>query len=413
MINLYRAVRGKTLHQSWRKVKEKGSQSPSSETRDLIKAFDSNSFANLNRIDRQLRENRFEFLPQLGVAKKRHAKTPRPIVIAPVQNRIVQRAILDTIQAVPAVQEIIFVATSFGGLRERGVRKAIWKVQRAHEEGACYFIRSDIESFFTRIPRDRVCKDLSGFIDDSDFLLLFEKAIETNLANLKELGEAAYYFPLREQGVAQGSALSALVGNFLLRDFDRELNGRGVTCLRYIDDFILLGRTRSHVWKAFERAQAILFELGMRAYDPRSDTQKAEEGSVDKCCTFLGCRIYPGLVQPSPAAKQKLLEKVENIVQRGMRGMKEALARPQSKLPRFIQTLQELNLVIRGWGDAFSFTNDRELFQALDNELSERMRRLLNYSRILTGGRGETERRRVLGVHLLIDTKVDRQSHAI
>ena len=51
-------------------------------------------------------------------------------------------------------------------------------------------------------------------------------------------------FPNETIGVAQGSALSALAGNIALREFDAEMNSRGLVCVRYIDDFMLLGGSK-------------------------------------------------------------------------------------------------------------------------------------------------------------------------
>lgn len=109
---------------------------------------------------------------------------------------------------------------------------------------------------------------------------LFERATETSLVNLTRLGDDTALFPLGAEGVAQGSPLSPLIGNILLRKFDAKMNGRGIVCVRYIDDFVLLGPNPSALNKAFANAQAELSRFGMTAYDPATNTEKASLGTV-------------------------------------------------------------------------------------------------------------------------------------
>jgi hypothetical protein len=71
-----------------------------------------------------------------------------------------------------------------------------------------------------------------------------------------------------------------------LRDFDRAMNGRGVTCVRYIDDFLLLGPNQRAIEKAFGQAQKLLMEFGLRAYEPpfKGKAEASEKGSDQWRC---------------------------------------------------------------------------------------------------------------------------------
>ena len=55
---------------------------------------------------------------------------------------------------------------------------------------------------------------------------LLEHAIATELENADEVKEWIHLFPQEDIGVPQGSSLSAVAGNIVLRDFDKTLNGR-------------------------------------------------------------------------------------------------------------------------------------------------------------------------------------------
>lgn len=406
--NPFKLVRSKSvLQNAWRKVRENGLQSRSSETREKIRSFDYEAFRKLRQIEDHLREKRFQFEPQIGVAKKRPGKKPRPLVVAEVKNRIVQRAILDVLQRERGIQEILSTPTSYGGIKERGVELAVRAVSKAIDEGARYFLRSDIEGFFTKVPRSLVLNEVAQYINDTDFLELLRRATDTELSNLDRLGEDVDLFPLDEVGVAQGSPLSPLMGNIFLKDFDRDMNGRRITCIRYIDDFILLGPTPSKVRKAFESAQRKLSAFEMRAYDPRSEKGKAEEGSVNDGFTFLGCQVNRGkLVQPSVEARKKLLQKVRATLREGRKGIRVAASGRSEGLPRkrYAQALVDVDNIVRGWGHSFSFCTGRLVFRDLDRKIDDMISEFFGFAKSQSSGKGPEIRRRVLGIQLLADT---------
>ena len=65
---------------------------------------------------------------------------------------------------------------------------------------------------------------LSKHINDTEFLSILNVATTVILSNQTELGEDRKAFPIDSEGVAQGSPLSSLFGNILLKDFDDEFN---------------------------------------------------------------------------------------------------------------------------------------------------------------------------------------------
>ena len=233
---------------------------------------------------------------------------------APVANRIVQRSLLDLLQGIPEVDRIVGAPTSFGGVPGRSTAAAIARAREAIRGGSKHFIRSDIDSFFTKIPLKKVQQFVSDVTGDPDVSSLFGDATATNLANLKELGGVAGLFPLSERGIPQGNPLSPLAGNILLSDFDRELNSDSVVCIRYIDDFLLLAPDAGAVRKAFRKAELLLRELGMSAYSPADRSGKAMAGATGKGFEFLGCFVNPGFVEPSKSSRERLMNRVDDIL---------------------------------------------------------------------------------------------------
>ena len=49
-----------------------------------------------------------------------------------------------------------------------------------------------------------------------------------------------------EEGSPQGGNLSSLLANIYLNEFDQKFNKRGVPCIRYADDIVLLAKSERH-----------------------------------------------------------------------------------------------------------------------------------------------------------------------
>jgi RNA-directed DNA polymerase len=393
-----------TLFRAWRKVRDNGQHSLSAETRAEINHFETEAAKRLDLLLYHLSHHSFEFRAQRGVAQRRPGKLPRPIVIAAIENRIVQRAILDILQDLRPIRDVLSTRTSIGGIKNRGREHAMSLVREAIGNGARYFVRSDIQGFFTKIPRADVLSFIARFIADPQFLDLFERATDTHLVNLRDLGEEASLFPLAEKGVAQGSPLSPLIGNILLRGFDNVMNGRGITCIRYIDDFLLLGPNERAVRKAFFNAQNLLGGMGLQAYRPGSE--KAEAGRVEDGFDFLGCTVTPGLIQPSRSARQKIIGEIDSILLEGGRSI--SLRRPLRFIPRqrYAQTLARIDSVIIGWGHAYAFCDGRQSFDGIDRAINTKLDAFRRRAEVMLSKASATESRRILGVQLLADIPI-------
>jgi RNA-directed DNA polymerase len=417
------------LHRAWAAVRSSGLASPSIETNRSIRKFDESWITNLERLSGKLRDGKFNFDGEKGipVPKGKGKSGFRPLVLAPIENRIVRRAILEVLQGygedraparnrwsgIPSIVQIMETRTSVGGIRERGVPHGLALIDQAIGEGHHWFVRSDIQNFFTRIPLFDVNDFVRQSVPDQRFAELFEAALSTNLTNRLELEERQHFllFPDTETGVAQGSALSALAGNIALRHFDEQMNGREIVCVRYIDDFILLGKSQAKVRAAFSSAQKLLARMGMDVYAP-SDAKALKDGKVDAGnihdgTDVLGYRISGGSRQPCAAAQRTLLLKLDKVVVDAKREMKLAAdgkASP-SHLHRYHQSMVMLHKIAWGWSQSFRHTTARHVFEALDDQIDRRIVELRTYAFAVTKGAASNVRRRVAGTHLLADTE--------
>ncbi len=162
-----------TLLHAWHAIRRNGETSRSPKTRQETKDFGADLPRKLKSIQKRLREKPYQFARQLGATpEKAKGKGKRPLVIAPIEDRIVQRAILDVLQEateLTEVQAVLATPTSIGGIRGRGVEHAIKKIELAYNDGQADFVAgSDISGFFTKISQAEVVDFIQNQTDDSE-----------------------------------------------------------------------------------------------------------------------------------------------------------------------------------------------------------------------------------------------------
>ncbi|MEW8294041.1 MAG: reverse transcriptase domain-containing protein [Candidatus Thiodiazotropha sp.] len=408
--SLYDKVRSRSaLEKAWRVVHANGITSKSETTRKDINEFAVKSYKHIDRIYRQLLKHRFEFSPSEGILQQKPGKSSkRPIVKSPIENRIVQRSILDTLQSHPPLKKYFITETSFGGIKNRSVSDALRRAYETIQSGAEYYIRSDIEAFFTKIPKQTVISIIKSVTTDTIFLDLFEKAITVELLNMEQLGSDADAFPIYDIGVAQGSCLSPLLGNILLHEFDEEMNKGDITCLRYIDDFIILAPDKKAINAAFKRAVKLLNKHNLSAYSPKDNKDKAEMGPSKSGFSFLGCDIRPGMICPNNRSRKRLLTNLDNVFSKSM----NLMSNPHllvKKHRTVTETLNDVSNIIKGWGNQYSYCNDinmlKNIDEAVDDKISTYLSSYAKHKRYFEKKGKNYNHRRLLGIHLLTDSK--------
>jgi len=275
---------------------------------------------------------------------------------------------------VPGIEALIRTPYSFGGVKKHendefsAVPAAIKAVLEGIGSGGAYIMRSDISKFFTRIPKAEVRKIVAAVIEEPGFLNLYDQAVTAELINMKELREDAKAFPIEDLGVAQGNSLSPLLGNLLLKDFDEQLNAiPGIRCIRYIDDFILLGPNRYVIGKAFEKAKQLLNKWQMTLAK-----NKTEGGSSQQRFEFLGIEFDDGFLRPSSASRARLHSSTRNLLLESQKSLlKYKSTKVIEKREAVLRTLVTLSDTMNGWAMHYRICNDSLCLQKLDGQIAK------------------------------------------
>ncbi len=395
-----------TLSRAWRTVLENGRKSKSQSTRADVAEFARHADKHLRTITRQLRAGTFRFRPATGVLGIKKSGALRPIVIAPIPSRIVQRAILDILQQIPTIKSKLNRRHNFGGVEDVGVPDAVkeaYVAAKAHRD----FVRTDIRDFFVNIPRKIAVRAITAHTGQDEFDELLSAASETELENLSKVDRHRELFPLQGLGVAQGCCLSPLLANLLLEEFDERLNTRGVRCIRYIDDFIIFALSRRNVRAALSGAQSILGTYGLTCYDPAWDS-KAETGQCEGGFEFLGCDIRPGRVRPARKSQKHLMHRLRELFDDALRYTRDPRKAVQAKMT-YADVLVAAQRTVQGWGNTYSFCSDMSLFASMDENISQLVISFERRYRQAVIAAGVRDARDLLGVARLVHCHRDEE----
>ena len=184
----------------------------------------------------------------------------------------------------------------------------------------------------------------------------------------------------------------------ILSDFDQEMNSEDIVCIRYIDDFIILAEDRAAGRAAYVKARQLLNDLGMQVSD-----NKTFKGEVRAGFTFLGIELMNGSIRPSRESRTRLVENVRETFSESSREFRSlAKSGDIRRSQTLIRTLYKASMIVHGWGKAYKFCNERNVFQQMDALLDVAIREYLGSYAALGKHAAPEYRRRILGIPLLV-----------
>jgi len=283
--------------------------------------------SNLRDLHERVQQGRYRASPSRRVYIPKADGRQRPLGIATLEDKIVQRAVVEVLNA---VYEVDFRGFSYGFRRRRGPHQALDALATGiTTRRVNWVLDADIRDFFGQLDRDWLGRFLRHRIADERVLRLIGKWLAAGVIEDGTWAET-------DKGSPQGASVSPLLANVYLHyvldlwaDWWRRRFARGdVIIVRFADDFIVgfehrqdaerfrdeLGGRLARFGLELHPGKSRLVEFGRRAARDRAVRgEKRPEtftflGFTHICATSKNGRFWIRRKTDSKRARAKLAE---------------------------------------------------------------------------------------------------------
>ena len=285
----------------------------------------------------------------------------RPLGIPTMKDRAMQALYL---MALEPVTETTADANSYGFRKFRSTADAIDALHRwlSKSYSPQWILEGDIKGCFDHISHEWLLDNVR--IDKC----ILEKWLKSGVVFNKLLQPTV-------EGTPQGGIISPTLANATLDGMEKMLKGKygksymdgklyypKVNCVRYADDFIVTADKRETLEEIRRMLIGFLGERGLTLSEEKTLITHIDEGF-----DFLGFNVrkHNGtlLIKPSPKSLKRFTEQLHEVV------LEKNTAAAQQKL------IEDLNPVLRGWGNYYSGVVSKTTFSKIDHILTNQLKR--------------------------------------
>jgi CRISP-associated protein Cas1 len=228
--------------------------------RETVAHFAKNAETYLARMRRSLASGYYHPMPlrQLFIPKK--AGGWRELGVPTVRDRIVQNALLNILHPLLEPQ---FEACSFAYRPGRSHLMAVRQIAHWRDRGYEWVLDADVVRYFENILWQRLLDEVSERLAAPEVLSLISAWLSVGV-----LSKEGLMFP--QKGIAQGSAISPILANVYLDDFDEIVTATGLKLVRYADDFVVMSRSQRRIIEAKEEVAELMNGMGLQLHPDKT-----------------------------------------------------------------------------------------------------------------------------------------------
>ena len=229
-------------------------------------------------INRKVIDLSYEFTPYLEILKlKGRFKLPRLISVPTLRDRI-------TLLALKEYLHNKFPESVNRKLPNHYIRDLKRFLNASNSKENIHYIKLDIKNFYDRINRTILLNILKSKNVDNTVIELIKKAISTPTIPVSTK-KTNYNSFITNIGIPQGLAISNILAQIYLHEFDKDIKKRNFFYQRYVDDIIILNQGEISKYRNNN------IEKSLKKLDLELNDEKTERNSLKKEFNFLSYSI--------------------------------------------------------------------------------------------------------------------------
>ncbi len=144
-----------------------------------------------------------------------------------------------------------FLEHCFAYQENKGVLAAVSCVQQFLSQNLHHLVEIDLHHYFDQIDLEKLQEQLGGILEDRRVLDLLTAYLYASVSYQGQIHENTI-------GLIQGSAISPVLSNLYLKDFDQFLESKGWNWLRYADNIYIYCKSKSEAQAIYKEATEVL-----------------------------------------------------------------------------------------------------------------------------------------------------------